>query len=124
MHLFDIKLSREFNIFRVSTIQMETTQRNLDFCNEFTFFDPYYIDPVKVIGIVNDMSLKIIADDVEQTGFDVSNLRAAILKTLCLENLYKEEAANKNEKSTIGLGGVAVFDQPKNESFLNLEWFF
>ena len=54
----------------------------------------------------------------------MSNLRAAILTILFLEILYKEEAANKNNKSILRLGGNAISDERKLESFLNIKWFF
>ena len=88
------------------------------------FFDHYNIDPVKVSGFEHAISLKIIPGDAEKFKFDVSSLRAAFLKMLCLGILYKEEEANKNDQSTIRLGGNAINDEHKSESFLILKRFF
>ena len=70
---------------------MKTTKENLIFCNEFTLYDHYIIDQVielnyfrefinnvlsqsdfkhednriKVMGIINDISLKVIDEDVK-----------------------------------------------------------
>ena len=72
-------------------------------------------------GIVDDISLKIIAGDVGKLRFVMSTLRAAIFKMLCLEKLCKEEATNKNDKSIIRLRGEEIGDEDKIESFLNIK---
>ena len=41
------------------------------------------------MGIIDDISLKVIDEDVENIQNDISNLRVAILQVLCLERLYK-----------------------------------
>ena len=86
-----------------------------------SIFDHYNIDLVKVSGIVHGISLQIIAGDVGKFRFVMSSLRAAIFKMLCLENLCKVEATNKNDKSIIRLRGKEIGDEDKMESFLNIK---
>ena len=92
---------------------MKPTKEILNFCNEFTFYDHYKIDwvielnyvhdyiinvlsesdfkhednRIKKLGIIDDISLKVINGDVENIGHDISNQRVAILQMLCLEKL-------------------------------------
>ena len=76
-----------------------------------------------MIGIVDDIPLKIKPRDVEIIQFGGGKLRAAIFRTFCSEKLYKEEAANKNDRSTIRLGGKTINDEHKTEYFRNMKWF-
>ena len=40
------------------------------------------------MAFLDDMSLKVIDEDVENIGHEISNLRIAILHKVCLEGLY------------------------------------
>ena len=86
-----------------------------------SFFDHHNIDPVKVISIVNDISLKIIHGDGEKIKFGMSTLRVAIFKLLYLEKISKEEATNKNDTSTTRLLEKAISVEDKIESFLKIK---
>ena len=46
---------------------------------------------IKVMGIIDGISLKVIDRDVKTIEHDMSNLSVAILKMLCLERLYIDE---------------------------------
>ena len=47
-------------------------------------------DGIRVLGILDDLSLKVIDGDVKKIEREISNLRFAILQMLCLENFYRE----------------------------------
>ena len=48
------------------------------------------------MGVIDDISLTFIDRNVENTVQEMKNLRVGFLQLLCLENLYKEEAAKKD----------------------------
>ena len=92
---------------------MKTNRKILNFCNEFTFCDQYNIDRMielknfgkyinnllsrsenqhddshfKVMGIVDNTSLKVIVEDVKNIQHERKSLRVVILQMSCLEKL-------------------------------------
>ena len=52
---------------------------------------------LRVLGVIDDISLMITNEDVENIGREINNLRIAILQVLCLQRLSKEEADKENK---------------------------
>ena len=55
---------------------------------------------VRVIGIVDNLSLKVTDRDVKNIGQAINNLRVGILQMLFLERFYEEEV-NKKQRLLI-----------------------
>ena len=102
---------------------MKTTKESLKVCKEFTFFGQYIFERVielnqardcvisilfkgdfmsedkviRVLGVLDDISLMSIDGNVEPLVQEIFNLRVAFIQTLRPENLYKEEAAKEDK---------------------------
>ena len=108
-----------FNFFNLK----KASEKLLNFCTEFTFYDNYFIGKKKetnlvhdfvinvmsekdnifegncilMLGVTDDMSLIIISKAVWKNGLETYILRVGILKINCLERLLKEEADEENK---------------------------
>ena len=50
---------------------------------------------IRVVGVMCDMSLMVPDGNVENLVNKIKNLRMGFLQILCLEKLYKDEAAEE-----------------------------
>ena len=76
-----------------------------DLLSEFDFLveDIFF----RVLSVVNDVSLSVIAEKVENSCQE-KRLRVGILQLLCLETIYKEEADQENKEVNTMYGKEAV----------------
>ena len=74
------------------------------------------------MGIIDDISLKVIDGDVEIFEHKISNLRVAISQKLCLGKLYKKEADHE-KRGVESINGKRIVNHDEYESFQSKNWF-
>ena len=99
---------------------MQSRKKVLDFCINFTFYDLFNVDRVKVLNhirdyiiivsteilikhediritlmsIIVDFSLKVTYKNVKNLQHEITDLRVDFLQVLCLKRLNKQEKDN------------------------------
>ena len=53
---------------------------------------------INLMGIINDISLKVIEEDVENSKHEICYLKVAILQISCLERLYTDEKHHETSR--------------------------
>ena len=121
---------------------MKTIKDVSTFCNDFTFYEQYYIERaielnhvrdclirilskcdfmsedkfIRVVGVMDDVSLMVLDKNDEILVHVMNSWKVEVLQLLCLENLHKDEAAKEDKEDKDG-------NLDKNESFHNMDWF-
>ena len=121
---------------------MKTVNEVFYFCNEFTFYDHHNIERVgqlnhvrdcvisvlskydfisedktnRVVVVIDDTSLMITDENVENLVQEINNLRVGFEQLLCLENLHKEENDNE-ERTHLIIDSKEIISHDKIKSF-------
>ena len=125
---------------------MKTVKEVLNFCIQFILYDPYKIDQVielkyirdydslcetdfnyddsriKVLSIIDVVSLKVLDRDVKSFNHEISNLRVAILQLLRSGRFYREEKDNEKSSNPLFDGKELIRDN-QQEGFQSKKWF-
>ena len=77
---------------------------------------------MRVMGIIDDFSLKVIDGDVKNIEHEISNPTVGVLQMLCLERLSRKEKDDEKRPNLI-IDGKELIRDDKIESFQNKSWF-